>query len=294
MELSPNLPLALLEILPNPVLVKDEKLRYVWVNPAFEALFDVRSEELVGQLDTEIFANRQAAQCNGGDLRVLASGELDEATETVVDFDGTARETITRKSRLEVDDAIYLVGVMHDITEVTRANEMLQSQSEALELLANADSLTGCLTRRALFTQWDEIDSSDLGHGVLMIDADNFKALNDTYGHDVGDNALVQIADILRNELTDDAIFARFGGEEFVVVLPRQTLDTAAAVGESLRSAVSDRVLSTPSGDVAVTVSVGVAHAHTTHRNDLDAALRQADSHLFEAKEQGRNLSIAA
>jgi len=88
----------ILEILPNPVLVKDQNLEYVWINSAFETLFSVKKEDVIGRLDTELFPNRQVSQCNGGDLRVLESGEIDEAVETVFEKNGQPRETITRKA----------------------------------------------------------------------------------------------------------------------------------------------------------------------------------------------------
>ena len=128
--------LAVLDILPNPVLVKDDETRYVWVNCAFEDLFQVRRADLLGCLDSEVFVDRQAAQCNGGDLRVLESGEVDEAYETMFDPSGSAVETVTRKIRLDIPTADgstrVLVGVMHDVTEVNDANRQLERTSALL------------------------------------------------------------------------------------------------------------------------------------------------------------------
>jgi diguanylate cyclase (GGDEF)-like protein/PAS domain S-box-containing protein len=294
MTLDGGLPIAMLDILPNPVLVKDDQLRYVWVNRAFEALFDVERKDLVGELDTTVFSHRQAVQCNGGDTRVLESGEVDEASETVIDSSGDARETLTRKSRLVLDGATYLVGVMHDITDVTRANEMLQVQSLELEMLANTDPLTGCLNRRALFNSWDDLEAPDAGTGIVMIDADHFKGINDSYGHEAGDEVLVQIAAIVRSELGPDDLFSRFGGEEFVLVLPGRSLAEATELGEQIRTAVSEGVISTNEGLIRVTVSAGIAHCTSTDRSELDQALLGADRSLYLAKEQGRNRVLAA
>lgn len=139
----------LLDILPNPVLVKNENLEYVWINNAFESLFGVQRENVIGKVDKQLFPDRQVSQCNGGDLRVLESGEIDEAVETVYEKSGTARETITRKSRLSINDGeVFLVGIMHDITDVTRANEaltsnqiILQEQAQELAVLASTDAI---------------------------------------------------------------------------------------------------------------------------------------------------------
>lgn len=136
-----ELPIAVLDILPNPVLIKGDDLRYVWVNASYERLFGVTSAELKGKLDKEFFTDRQVAQCNGGDLRVLESGDIDEAQETVFDEDGLPRETITRKSRLELSDgSIFLVGVMHDVTDVVVANRALETkQAELIDAVQQAE-----------------------------------------------------------------------------------------------------------------------------------------------------------
>ena len=130
-----ELPIAVLDILPNPVLIKGSDLRYVWVNAAYEKLFGLTSDALRGKLDTEFFNDRQVAQCNGGDLRVLENGVIDEALETVLNENHQPREIIIRKSRLELSDgSVYLVGVMHDITEVVFANRALETKQGELIL----------------------------------------------------------------------------------------------------------------------------------------------------------------
>ena len=128
-----ELPVSILDILPTPVLVKDDTLRYVWVNAAFERLFGVRREDIDGRLDAEFFKDRQVAQCNGGDLRVLETGVVDEAYETIFDENVSPRETLTRKSRLVLaDGSTYIVGIMHDITDVTLANTALEERQREL------------------------------------------------------------------------------------------------------------------------------------------------------------------
>ncbi len=294
MDNRSELPLAILGTLPNPVLVKDKDLRYVWVNHAFEELFNVDTNSLVGRTDKDVFTHRQAAQCNGGDLRVLASGEIDEATETVVNSSGEQRETLTRKRRLEADGSIYLVGIMHDITEITRVNELLHEKSAALELLANTDSLTGCLTRRALLEQWQQQIVPETGAAVLMIDVDKFKAVNDTYGHETGDHVLTTLAERTRTALPNNSLLARYGGEEFVAVIPDCTTERAFAAAERLRLAVGTTPIATPTGPLVATISVGISHCVSPDTADLNKAISRADTNLYLAKKRGRNQSLAA
>ncbi len=297
MDLSivPDLPIAVLDAVPNPILVKDAETRYVWVNAAFERLFDVRREDLIGELDVDVFQNRQAAQCNGGDLRVLSSGEIDEAEETVADPELGPRQTITRKSRLTVGDTNYLVGVMHDITEVkeqnrqlVKAGEVLEDQARELQRLASIDSLTECLNRRAVMTQAAEIIDDD-SIGVIAIDLDYFKEINDRYGHGGGDAVLAHFAATVRAQLRRSDLFGRVGGEEFIILLPGATAEVATAVAERICTTVRDSPAEHGSEQISHTVSVGVAHKLANSTVSVDELLKAADSRLYEAKTSGRD-----
>lgn len=290
-SINAELPLSVLEILPNPVLVKNADLSYLWVNPAFETLFGVSCLELRGQFDVDVFKDRQSVQCNGGDLRVLNSGEVDEAYETVFEPDGTPRETITRKSRLVLSDgSCFLVGVMHDVTEVTRANEQLEAQSIELLKLANTDPLTDCLNRRALFKQAPAlIAMHTLGWSVQALDIDHFKKINDTFGHDAGDAALIHFCQNVRQMLRKQDVFARLGGEEFVVLLSEIDDVESAGLAERIRTLVESSPCNYKGQEIPMTVSIGIVSSKTKDSFDLDSILKQADRALYRSKEQGRN-----
>jgi diguanylate cyclase (GGDEF)-like protein/PAS domain S-box-containing protein len=293
----------LLDILPNPVLVKDSETRYVWVNKAFEELFEVQRQELFGRLDKEVFSNRQVAQCNGGDLRVLETGELDEAYELVVDPVRGERETITRKIRqTSASGEHFLLGIMHDVTEVTMANrklqesaELLQAQAKKLAEMANTDSLTGCLNRRAIYSDAKEqmqIVATDWA--LMMLDIDHFKAINDRFGHDVGDAALRHFVHCTRAMLRDYDMLGRIGGEEFAVVLPRINLETAEAIALRICNHVESTPLMINGNSITMTVSVGLNIASDDDGPTVDAIFKQADQVLYQAKTQGRNCVVIA
>lgn len=292
-----DLPIGVLDILPNPVLVKDANLRYVWINRAFEELFSVKRESLIGRLDVDVFKERQAVQCNGGDRRVLETGHVDEAYETVYKSNSEPRETITRKSRLVLSDGrVFLIGVMHDITDVSVANRKLEEQSEVLRRMANTDSLTGCLNRRALFDVASDcfVEHQNLG-GLLLLDIDFFKSVNDSYGHEAGDAALIHFADIVRKAIRDSDELARVGGEEFAALLPGATVDEIQTIAERIRHAVESSPLAFEDQEIKLTVSIGVAQKLDNTPFDLDEWLPNADAGLYQAKHAGRNcIALAA
>ncbi len=158
---------------------------------------------------------------------------------------------------------------------------------------AMVDALTGLHNRRWLQQMLDRLMERSRHDGeplsLLMADLDHFKRCNDRYGHLVGDQVLGAVARTLQDNLRPGDTAARFGGEEFVVVLPQTSLEMAMTIGERIRKAVAAMRLHSPTGEElsAITLSVGVAEMH----GDMDGAflLNAADAALYRAKAQGRN-----
>ena len=164
-------------------------------------------------------------------------------------------------------------------------------QARRLQQLASTDELTGVANRRALMAwlgqAFDEAKASGRPMAVLMIDADHFKRVNDTHGHSVGDEMLRHLVGVLGHALRGADRLGRLGGEEFAVVLPGTTLSEARLVAERMRMAVVDHPLRRPEGEVALTVSIGVAAGQgAAHGIDV---LTRADAALYRAKSWGRN-----
>lgn len=287
-----------LDILPTPVLIKDSNLRYIFINKAFEDLFQVERSYILGELDRDVFKDRQVSQCNGGDLRVIETGEVDEAYETVFDKKLQEREVITRKNRLKLANGdIYLVGTIHDITDVSIMNRQLvdnevklKSQSKQLELIANTDPLTGCNNRRALDLKLPELfENNGYQGGLLAIDIDHFKKVNDTYGHNVGDLVLSQMVRIISSVLAPEYELVRMGGEEFVVACAGLTSNEVFTLAEKLRAQIELYDHSFSGHKLSITVSIGVAHSDALSEWDLDKFINIADKALYQAKKLGRN-----
>lgn len=163
-----------------------------------------------------------------------------------------------------------------------------------VEIHATTDALTGLANRHALQASFPaEIDlciEKNKPISMMMIDVDNFKMFNDMFGHIAGDRALSAVSAVLRSLFRPRDLLARYGGDEFVVLLPGATREQALAVGERVRAAVS---CSTGDGSdsliqIPVTISMGVAQL--TPNGDLDKLTRDADAALYRAKNAGRDL----
>jgi diguanylate cyclase len=184
--------------------------------------------------------------------------------------------------------------LLQDITDQKRAENSLRQ-------LTITDELTGAYNRRHAFYEaalYMDSEHADLPFSVVMVDIDHFKKINDTYGHATGDVALKRLV-ALANELlptvegTDSSIFARIGGEEFVMLLPGLDSDAALASAELFRTAVEDMAIELPEGSLKFTISAGVA-THSPSDKDFNALLNRADAALYEAKGAGRNRVIVA
>ena len=297
------LQMEILNTLPNPVFMKDTELRYVLANQAFEDLFGVRREDLIGKLDQHIFSERQSVQCNASDLRVLESAEIDEALETVLRADSEPREMIIRKSRLTLPSGqMFLVGIMHDITEVSVTNrrleesqKLLEQQSAALKRMAYTDPLTGCSNRRVLSLKAPEAFAQK-GHvgSLLILDLDHFKRINDTYGHDVGDAILVHLVKVVSQIIRHHDELVRLGGEEFAVVLAGAQAKNACQIAERIRQSVESTPMFYGGSSIVITVSIGVVCWANQGPVDLDTMLIEGDRHLYKAKRNGRNCVVWA
>jgi diguanylate cyclase (GGDEF)-like protein len=164
---------------------------------------------------------------------------------------------------------------------------------DRLQLLAALDPLTGIYNRRfglaRLHEEFSRAVRADSPLGVLMFDVDHFKAVNDTYGHLVGDRVLKSICAIARSTIREGDVLFRYGGEEFVAVLPAAAAEDLRILGERLRRAVMDSELTDGQRKVRVTVSIGgVAYPNHDIEND-DGMIRVVDEALYRAKESGRN-----
>ena len=160
------------------------------------------------------------------------------------------------------------------------------------KLLSETDDLTGLFNRRGFAIAANRLFAQAVRYerpaSVLMLDSDSLKAVNDEHGHDAGNRLLRQVAAAIRAELRSTDVSARYGGDEFIVLLPETPRKGALEVAERIRTAVSNVPLESGGARVASTVSIGVA-CYPGDGHTLDALANRADHALYKAKNQGRN-----
>jgi diguanylate cyclase (GGDEF)-like protein len=175
----------------------------------------------------------------------------------------------------------------------------LRDHEHELRRLTRTDPLTGVGNRRAFFERFELELSRQKRHagsvGVVVVDVDHFKNINDTFGHPIGDEALRSVAQALSDSVREEDFVARMGGEEFALVLPATALDGAEVVAERCRKAIDGMTITGPGGaPVRITATFGVTAVSGEGGTTVDAVLRDADGALYRGKRDGRNRVVVA
>ncbi|CAM4516177.1 diguanylate cyclase [Corallococcus exiguus] len=237
---------------------------------------------------------------SGDGLAVLETLQGDVRTEMVpvIFLTGDADEaTLERCLEMGAVDFIHKPASSRELlARIDRAVRQSEQQRK-LQVLAQTDALTGLANFRALSVRLEDEFKRALRYGyamsVVVIDLDHLKAINDGMGHDVGNRAILALATLMQGNLRESDFAARFGGDEFVVLLPHQTSHEAAVFAERLRTEL--RGVNVQRGDgrpapFGLSISVGVAdHTADSPRESTEALLKAADAALYEAKREGRD-----
>ncbi|MBL8308110.1 MAG: diguanylate cyclase [Rubrivivax sp.] len=247
---------------------------------AYQALADARAIE---QQLQELRESRQSAR-----LRMQFNRSRDAEDISAL------RQLNEQGQRLRQTQAVALVLFVILLGVAVGVALRKFRQARQLQSLASTDELTGLANRRALMAFAHEATADAQRENVplalLMVDIDHFKRINDAHGHPVGDEVLRHAARVLSAGLRERDRLGRVGGEEFVAVLPRATLEQARLVAERMRKAVEDARLAGPAGELCFTVSIGVAGLRRAET--ADALLQRADAALYAAKHGGRNAVV--
>ncbi len=180
-------------------------------------------------------------------------------------------------------------GAVRGFVAVTRDMTERKRMEDELRRLATTDPLTGALNRRAgqalLAEAFRAPAHGDRRPGVMMLDIDHFKPVNDRYGHDAGDTALCTMVSVCLEVLGTQGALARWGGEEFLIILPSTLEAEALFIAETLRAAIEAEIVEIPTDRISITASLGVAIGGP----NPEKLIRRADGALYEAKGSGRN-----
>ena len=278
------------------ITTRDQKLKFV--NRYFERSYLWQAEQLLGADIAVVFS--PASQIFSESYivpQVYKEGICQEIQLTVVTKDGV-RKPVVANITIHADDCLiwmFMEAEKKDklFLELEFAQETLQQQKIALEQLARTDALTGILNRRSFDEEVNRIFNQSMqlkqAVSVLVIDIDFFKNLNDSHGHQLGDQALTQLGNILTSTIRTSDIVARYGGDEFVCVLSNTTLSVAVTTSERIHDAVRKSNMKR----CKFTVSIGVACRAADECTDFEAVMRNADQALYTAKETGRNKTFA-
>jgi diguanylate cyclase (GGDEF)-like protein len=183
-----------------------------------------------------------------------------------------------------------MAGIVFDITEKKRIETSLVDENKILSELSSIDGLTQVNNHRSLLNFLKEamINSmkNDQQLTIGIFDVDDFKRVNDTKGHVFGDKVLFDLASIMKGAVRDNDLVGRYGGEEFMIVLPNTNIDQAKVVAERIRASIAKKMF----GDLHITVSGGLKQYNN---EELAEFVHQADLNLYQAKATGKNKVIS-
>ncbi|PTT49226.1 sensor domain-containing diguanylate cyclase [Aeromonas sp. HMWF014] len=268
------------------IYMKDSEHRFLYVNQKVSDLLGMPAEQIINRRDDELFPPTSACQQRLLDNPVFETGELQAGEEMLTDIEGKQHYYWSVKVPfLLADGTPTLIGIASDITELHQLKEQLHQQSVR-------DGLTGLYNRRFFFEVCEKNLSLNARHHLtsvlVVLDVDQFKCINDRYGHPLGDRALNHLGKVMLSVLRSEDVLARIGGDEFAIWLPNTTLSAAASLAERLRLHVMQSPLPLPDGDeLIITISAGLVE--NGKEEPMESLYARADQMLYQAKQSGRN-----
>lgn len=298
------------------LIILDEKDQIILANDSFTEKVNIEEDALIGRradelawrkrekgIRVDVFPWRTSMQNMERKTGIPMHLQLENRTErtfsvnTAPIFDGKGRPRGVLATFDDMTDLEKKHRELQSTLEKLRTSEKaLRDKTVELELLATRDPLTGCYNRRAFFEKYDVLFESTVKEGTglvfMMIDIDNFKSINDQYGHANGDKVIKFIAETLIVNSRPEDVVGRYGGEEFSLVMPHADQEEAMVLAERLRNEIQQKGHDLFTDKRTVTASFGLA-LRAGDTDDPMLLINNADDALYLAKEQGRNRAIA-
>ncbi|MCD6172710.1 MAG: diguanylate cyclase, partial [Sulfurimonas sp.] len=269
----------------DAIAILDMESNFLQVNPAYIEMTGMSEEELLKTSCTALAAPKDIERLQLALEEVMRVGYVKNFEKDCITKSGKYITINMFISLLHNPDRILISG--RDVTALKKV------QNE-LKLLASTDPMTKLYNRRQ-FTESSEsiLDLSKRNQtdlSVIMIDIDNFKNINDKYGHKVGDEVIITLASILKELSRKSDIVSRWGGEEFVILLPETNIDGAFVISEKIRTKVENLIMNIEKNkEFKFTISLGVSKVNNKDDLNIEASINRADKALYEAKESGKN-----
>jgi len=286
--------------------VTDRDGKFEFINPAYAAMLGSNPEDLLGKHPSELTVPEERSLL-AKHKRLRQDGRTSTYEIRLQRADGgTVPVVITgvpRKSG-ETHGGYSSISVITDLSEQKWIEAELRSAKSALEqalereqVLARTDALTGVNNRRQLFALTEGLIAVAVRYqqtmAVLMFDIDHFKQVNDTYGHDIGDRVLQQVVQTACAELRAADVIGRYGGEEFIIVLPQTSAGQALQLAERIRTNAANLVVISERGGITLTLSIGIVELQSgAQPESVETLFRRADRVMYSAKFAGRNRTM--
>lgn len=267
---------------------------------------ETNNENVIGKSDFDYFPHEFAIMALKDEEHIMKTGNpMVGITEKLIKEDGSVMWLSASKYPLydENSNIIGTWGTSRDITSLKlveeglmKVNKKLEQANAKLQILSSKDSLSGLFNQRHFFEELNKLfelnkrrkeQATIKGFSLIIVDIDDFKNVNDTYGHLMGDFTIRHVANILKDSVRMNDICFRYGGDEFAIILNDANLGDAKKVAEKLREKIEVSWVVFMEKEIKVTVSIGVSGFNEA--KDINEIIKLADDRLYESKTKGKN-----
>ncbi|MEA3371607.1 MAG: diguanylate cyclase [Campylobacterota bacterium] len=274
----------------DAIAILDMESNFLDVNPAYIEMIGFSKNELLNNSCINLSAPEDIKHSEKAAEEVIRAGYIKNFEKKCLKKDGTY---------ITVNMSMSIINNPQRILTSVRDVTKLKNAEQQLKLLASIDPLTSLYNRRSFIEMSESILSlakrNKTDSSILMLDIDKFKNVNDTYGHQIGDEVIKSLSLILQENSRASDIISRWGGEEFIVLLPETHINGASIIAEKIRKNIEEMVINLLNNKkLRYTVSIGVSQVDNEKDLNIEAPINRADEALYKAKESGRNRVVCS